>query len=220
MLKQGAIAGFRDFLRELAERIGSDPDGIEVSPFGPFTGMVHFGGNVTQEQAEAMEAELARHPKVAEDGTIWMDEYLDVSGQDDQDGSERCLLFDVSDSSMFVLTSDEIARHREQFIIKIDDRWRNGPRNVFLPIRFGYFDAIKSGSKTVECRQYTQNWVKRLLGPKVETITFQRGYEAGAEKIVRKVARIELEDEDGKTRYPPDAIPDMAMPALILLHLS
>lgn len=221
MITHDAVECFERFLKDECAKIGASC-GIEVRPFGPRTGLVEFSEQMTQRQANALERSLTKHPKVdvGEDGLIWLDEYEDVCGLERTVGAERCLLFDIAAPEMFVYTEEEKAQYRAAFIITIDDKWRNGPTNVFMPLRFQYFDAIKNGDKTVECREYTKNWVKRLLGPKVETITFQRGYASNAEKIVVEVESIDLEDEDGKTRYAADAIPDMSMPSLILIHLG
>lgn len=219
MITNECIRVISEYLRTEA-LAGKLPLDFTVGEFGAKTGIVELGVVFTPDQAEQIEQTLLQHPDVVPDCTIWLDEYIDICGGEYTEGAERCLLFDVSNPGMYVLTADEIARHRDNFIIKIEDKWRDGPKNVFLPLRFGYFDAIKNGSKTIECREYKVSWVKRLLGPKIETVTFQRGYAPGAEKLVVEVTGIELEDEDGKTRYSPDAIPDMAMPALILIHLG
>lgn len=221
MLKPDAITTFTNFLKEQAALIGA-VDGFEVRGFGPKTGIVDFTGQVTQEQAERLTEVLSRHPSVDHDpdATCWLDEYLEATDQDPVEDAEMSFIFDVADPEMIVFTPEEIAEHRKDYVIPIEDKWRNGPTNVYLPLRFQFFDDIVSGYKTLECRTYTPNWVKRLLGPQIKTITFQRGYAPGAKKIVVEVTGIELEDEDEQTRYAPDAIPDMATPALILIHLG
>lgn len=219
MITKECIKAVTEYLKQVALTLKIPPD-FEVGEFGEKTGMIEFGPSFTREKAEKLEQKLRYHPAIPQDGTLWLDEYIDVCGGEYEEGDERCLLFDVSDPEYFVITPEEIALHRKNFVIPIDEKWRNGPTNVYLPLRFKFFDDIKCGEKTVECREYTKNWVKRLLGPKIEKITFQRGYAPGAEKLVVEVTGIELEDEDERTRYSPDAIPDMATPALILIHLG
>lgn len=221
MLKPEAIVKFTNFLREQAAIVGANADGLEVKQFGPMTGVIEFDPEkIPRELAETLQCVLKQHPSVDADGVQWYDEYLECLDIEPEDWTVTCLVFDVSDRDLLVFTPEEIAEHREQNVIPIKDMWRKGPTNVYLPLKFKFFDDIVSGYKTIESRAYTENWVKRLLAPQIKTITFQRGYAPDAAKIVVEVKGIELEDEDEKTRYAPDAIPDMATPALILIHLG
>lgn len=72
---------------------------------------------------------------------------------------------------------------------------------IFLILDYQNYDAIENGSKTVEYRTYSQNYVNRIFGARLDRVLFQRGYGAHGEKPKQMQVRIEgvslLDDETG-----------------------
>lgn len=52
------------------------------------------------------------------------------------------------------------------------------PRSLHLPLKGGYFDQIKAGTKSEEYRLCTPFWGKRLTGRSYDTITLTKSYPA------------------------------------------
>ena len=60
--------------------------------------------------------------------------------------------------------------------------------DLHLNLKKCYFDAIKSGDKEEEYREYNDYWIKRLVGRKYSRVVFKCGYPAkldGAKHITR-----------------------------------
>ena len=223
MIKPEALKSIETFLRERAAAIGV-PDAFTVENLYPCSGVVDFDPDkITFDQADRLREELCDHPLVGhEQGScLWMLQYCEYVDEEPDDDDNHRLIFDCSDRSQLVFTQDELTRFPvNQFLIDIKPEWRRGPKNVYLTLAYEYFDAIKAGTKTVEYRKYTENWVKRLLGPKVEKVTLQRGYGKGAEKMVVEVTGIELQEDDTNTRAKPGEEPPFFSPDWIIVHLG
>ena len=53
-----------------------------------------------------------------------------------------------------------------------------GVRELILPLKGEYFDAIRDGTKTEEFRLTTPHWTKRLEGRSYDRIVLTKGYPA------------------------------------------
>ena len=63
---------------------------------------------------------------------------------------------------------------------------------LFLILKKEWFEAIESGQKTIEYREYTEYWLNRLSKPFTEVI-FQLGYSSSAKRIQASIQKIEIE---------------------------
>lgn len=64
--------------------------------------------------------------------------------------------------------------------------------NLFLILKGKYFNKIKNGEKKSEYRLLTEYWLTRLTSKEYEYVTFQLGYAANAERIVRRIIDIKI----------------------------
>lgn len=70
-------------------------------------------------------------------------------------------------------------------------------QNLFLVLKYKWFDLIESGQKTSEYREIKPFWDKRL-NKHYDTITFQRGYSKNPCRMTFKILEIT------KTTLPND----------------
>ena len=70
--------------------------------------------------------------------------------------------------------------------------------NLDLVLTYHWFDEIAAGRKTIEYREKTHFWFKRIWRnrEKIKTVTFRRGYTSTT--IKKKVTKIDL----GPCPYP------------------
>ena len=225
MLSDKAIAYFNAEIRAIAERLGlpSTRDDIDVQRVSnsDCTGFIQFYDKYDLEHAEKVVSEFCKDDHVSGDG-MWGDEYAMGLGEEEWDGCETQYYFDanVIDFPEFIEASyfeREAWRAENIFNPSHPDRQT---QNVFLPLKFRYYDDIAAGRKTVECRKYTQTWVNKLLTNNLRYMTFQRGYEKGAGQMTFEIVKIEIADSDGRHRYAPEEIPDFSSPEWILVHLG
>lgn len=219
MITEDGIKTIRESLRKEARERGL-PLVFSVGNFYGRTVSIAFGPRYTRDMAARLVDALVSCGLVRPDGVLWLPEYLEATGGEFRCGDERILLADLAAPRMYYATAEEAEEWRRENIIEILPSWRAGAREVFLPLRHRFYDAIESGSKMVECRRYCSTWVRRLLGPPVERLRFQRGYAKGARQMRWTVSRIELADADGVRRYSPRTLPDFPEPEWILLNLG
>lgn len=70
-------------------------------------------------------------------------------------------------------------------------------QNLFLVLKYEWFDLIESGQKTSEYREIKPFWDKRL-NKHYDTVTFQRGYSKNPCRMTFKILEIT------KTTLPND----------------
>lgn len=70
-------------------------------------------------------------------------------------------------------------------------------QNLFLVLKYKWFDLIESGQKTSEYREIKPFWDKRL-NKHYDTVTFQRGYSKNPCRMIFKILEIT------KTTLPND----------------
>lgn len=70
-------------------------------------------------------------------------------------------------------------------------------QNLFLVLKYKWFDLIESGQKTSEYREIKPFWDKRL-NKHYDTVTFQRGYSKNPCRMTFKILEIT------KTTLPND----------------
>ena len=225
MLSDKALAYFNAKVRAIAERLvlpstAADID-IQRDPNSDCTGFIQFYDKYDLPQAELVVDEFNKDTHLAGEG-MWGDEYAMGLGEEEWDGCETQYYFDanVIDFPEFIDASDferEAWRSANLFWPSHPDRQT---QNVFMPLKYGYYDDIAAGRKTVECRKYTQTWANKLLTNNLRHLTFQRGYAKGAAKITYEIVKIEIADADGRHRYQPEEIPDFSSPEWILVHLG
>ena len=226
MVSDKAIAYFNEKVREVAAVLGlpATAEAVEVlrDEGSLKTAFIQFDPAVYDaETAERVAVEFVKDPHVMEEG-LWGDDYALGNEMEEWEGCETQYFFDVSaleDQTFVTATDKEREEWRKENVLECPRKW-SASRNVFLPVKFKYFDDIASGRKTVECRSYVQTWVNRLFKNHLQTITFQRGYASGAKQMTFSVDFIEIADADGRHRYPIEAIPDFSDPEWILVHLG
>jgi ASC-1-like (ASCH) protein len=65
---------------------------------------------------------------------------------------------------------------------------------LFLILKKEFFDAIASGEKTVEYRDYTPYWRNRLGRKSFSSVLFQLGYEKNAPRLSAQIVEIRVTD--------------------------
>ena len=87
----------------------------------------------------------------------------------------------------------------------------------YLVLKAEFYDAIESGEKTVEYRDFTENNMKRTIG--IKTVRFNRGYVKNAPQMRWGVEKVVLmDDEDNEC--DPFNVPEGFWPVTIALHLG
>ena len=87
----------------------------------------------------------------------------------------------------------------------------------YLVLAGEFYDAIASGEKTVEYRDFTEYNLKRTIG--LKTIRFSRGYVKDAPQMKWEVKKVMLQDAaDGEC--DPMATPDGFVPVRIAIYLG
>ena len=80
-----------------------------------------------------------------------------------------------------------------------------GSDQAYAPLKYEYYDAIESGEKTVEYREYTEGWAKKLLSRPMKTIKFSRGYGQPGKpprQMVYAIEKIGIVDAPSGTEIP------------------
>ena len=67
-------------------------------------------------------------------------------------------------------------------------------RVLHLNLYRKYFDAILSGSKTIEYRDITPYWSKRLEGKHYDVIKFRNGYAKVAPEMIVEYRGVDIND--------------------------
>ena len=67
-------------------------------------------------------------------------------------------------------------------------------RVLHLNLYRKYFDAILSGSKTIEYRDITPYWSKRLEGRHYDIIKFRNGYAKIAPEMIVEYRGVDIDD--------------------------
>ena len=226
MVSDKAIAYFNEKVREVAAGLGlpATAEAVEVlrDEGSLRTAFIQFDPAVYDaDTAEHVADEFVKDSNVISEG-LWGYDYALGSEMEEWEGCETQYFFDVSaleDPTFVEATDKEREEWRKENVLKCAIS-NSMSRNVFLPVKFKYFDDIAAGRKTVECRNYVQRWVDALFKNHLQTVTFQRGYAKGAKQMTFSVEFIEIADADGRHRYPIEAIPDFSDPEWILIHLG
>lgn len=87
----------------------------------------------------------------------------------------------------------------------------------YLVLKGQFYDAIDSGKKTVEYRDFTEYNIKRTIG--LKTIRFNRGYVKNAPQMKWEVKKIVLMDGEDQ-ECDPFNVPNGFCPAAIAIHLG
>lgn len=87
----------------------------------------------------------------------------------------------------------------------------------YLVLKGEFYDAIASGKKKVEYRDFTEYNLKRTIG--LKTIRFNRGYVKNTPQMKWEVKKIVLLDVDD-TECDPLNVPDGFWPTTIAIHLG
>ena len=87
----------------------------------------------------------------------------------------------------------------------------------YLVLKGEFYDAIDSGRKTVEYRDFTEYNLKRTIG--LKTIRFNRGYVKNAPQMKWAVEKVVLLDADDN-ECDPFNVPDGFWPFMIAIHLG
>lgn len=162
------------------------------------------------------------------DGNVYMhvDDYegMEVRVAVDENGE---MFVEGDDGDDDVDDEEAIKAMRENwkdYIIPIPPPPKKCSSEVFLTLAYKYYDAIKRGEKTTEYRDYTPNWVKKLLSHPIKTVKFQRGYggpgHAEPEQMVFEVKKIWLYESETDTKGDPENPPEGILPEMLAIDLG
>lgn len=87
----------------------------------------------------------------------------------------------------------------------------------YLVLKAEFYDAIESGEKTIEYRDFTEYNLKRTIG--LKSVRFNRGYVKNAPQMKWEVKKIVLLDDD-ENECDPFNVPDDFCPTAIAIHLG
>ena len=87
----------------------------------------------------------------------------------------------------------------------------------YLVLKGEFYDAIESGTKTVEYRDFTEYNLKRTIG--IKTVRFNRGYVKNAPQMKWEVEKVVLMDCDDN-ECDPFNVPEDFWPTTIAIHLG
>lgn len=87
----------------------------------------------------------------------------------------------------------------------------------YLVLKAEFYDAIESGKKTVEYRDFTEYNLKRTIG--IKTVRFNRGYVKNAKQMRWEVKRVVLLD-DTDQESDPFKVPNNFLPVAIAIYLG
>lgn len=87
----------------------------------------------------------------------------------------------------------------------------------YLVLKGEFYDAIASGKKKIEYRDFTEYNLKRTIG--LKTIRFNRGYVKNAPQMKWEVEKVVLLDGDDN-ECDPFNVPDDFWPTTIAIHLG
>ena len=148
---------------------------------------------------------------------------------------------ETSDAELFVATFNhpaviEFDEHdpEMQFVLK---NWREGINPAakalvdgikagrlkskkpdgYLVLKAEFYDAIESGEKTIEYRDFTEYNLKRTIG--LKSVRFNRGYVKNAPQMKWEVKKIVLLDDDDN-ECDPFNVPEDFWPTTIAIHLG
>ena len=114
--------------------------------------------------------------------------------------------------------ADEEAFAMLEFIDGIKaGRLKSKTLDGYLVLKGEFYDAIDSGRKTVEYRDFTEYNLKRTIG--LKTIRFNRGYVKNAPQMKWEVEKVVLLDADDN-ECDPFSVPDGFWPFMIAIHLG
>ncbi len=98
-----------------------------------------------------------------------------------------------------------------------EGRLKSKTPDGYLVLKGEFYDAIDSGRKTVEYRDFTEYNLKRTIG--IKTIRFNRGYVKNAPQMRWEVEKVVLLDADDN-ECDPFNVPDGFWPVTIAIHLG
>lgn len=113
---------------------------------------------------------------------------------------------------------DEEADEMQELLDGVKDgRLKSKTPDGYLVLKGEFYDAIDSGKKTVEYRDFTEYNLKRTIG--LKTIRFNRGYVKNAPQMKWEVEKVVLLDADDN-ECDPFNVPDGFWPTTIAIHLG
>lgn len=113
--------------------------------------------------------------------------------------------------------------HYKDYILPIPPPKKNSGSEIYLVLRYEAYDAIKSGAKRTEFRDYTENYVAKLLSHPIKTVRFQRGYGNRGkqpEQMVWLVKDVSLYDIGTRTECKPGEEPKGFLASHIAIDLD
>ena len=137
---------------------------------------------------------------------------------------ERAYEIDEGGNLVKVETVEEMRAHWRDFILPIPPPSKSAGDELFLTLAYEFYDAIKAGTKKTEYRDYTANWVKKILSNPVRTVKFQRGYggpgRGKPEQMVWTVKKVWLYESDTDQKGDPRNPPEGILPDCIAIDLG
>ncbi len=115
----------------------------------------------------------------------------------------------------------EVGDYEEEIQLLIDGikagRLKSKTPDGYLVLKGEFYDAIASGKKKIEYRDFSEYNLKRTIG--LKTVRFNRGYVKNAPQMkweVKKVVLLDCEDNESE----PFNVPDGFCPTTIAIHLG
>ena len=137
---------------------------------------------------------------------------------------ERAYEIDEDGNLVKVETVEEMRVHWRDFILPIPPPSKSAADELYLTLAYEFYDAIKAGTKKTEYRDYTQNWVKKILSHPIRTVKFQRGYGGPGrpkpEQMVWTVKKVWLYESDTDQKGDPLNPPEGILPDCIAIDLG
>ena len=96
-------------------------------------------------------------------------------------------------------------------------RIKSKSEDGYLVLKGEFYDAIETGKKKVEYRDFSEYNLKRIIG--IKTVRFNRGYAKNAPQMRWEVDRIVLLDGE-EDECEPYNVPDGFWPEAIAIHLG
>lgn len=235
MIKAATMARLQSALDRTAKAHGITTP-LKVEQGGEGVALVEFSEDLHAKhhaQIDALEDAFVEDSAVADSIADYTDENHGRKTLRKGDLS-RWLLIEVAEDEAYASPDDEKVMKAMQErvfadydtpdpktgLLRIPPPRGNAPTEVYLPLRYEPFDAIRSGAKKTEFRAYTPHYVKMLLSTPPKTVKFQRGYGAGAAQMVWTVKNIDLYDMNTRRSASPASVPKDFRPTHIAIDLG
>jgi len=153
-----------------------------------------------------------------DDGSTYGATFNAPSAKDFKEGDEE---YKFTVKAIFAEQAAEAEAEEAEMLALVEGvktgKLKSKSHDGYLVLKGEFYDAIESGKKKVEYRDFTEYNLKRTIG--ITTIRFNRGYTKSAKQMQWDVEKIVLLDgEDNES--DPFNVPDGFWPIAIAIHLG